>query len=292
MLMCRIMCPCACWGGKVDPKPQFWCSSNAQRSARALFPGGGKILGGVGGRVKIFLGLAPPGRLAKTLGLGEKKKYKSGKPQNFFWWGGFPSHQAEDVPCSRPEPRGFRLPMTASRAGLGSDLMSERSTPCSARKEQMFTTAASGGWGLRPPDPPVACVCQYATVGFFATVEFSSKCGDFFLCIHRKCTNTPFRHRSEDPLWRCVLRASGRAPENPVFGQDKIMADGLADAQKKVKFGYFLGTFWVTEKGGGGGVKTYFLGWKNSTSQNRDVLPPLYFLDSARIVVGSFLWSR
>ena len=57
-----------------------------------------------------------------------------------------------------------------------------------------------------------------------------------------------------------------------------------------------LGTSWVLfgspKKGGGGGVKTYFLGWKNSTSQNRDFLPPLYFLDSARIVVGSFLWSR
>ena len=43
---------------------------------------------------------------------------------------------------------------------------------------------------------------------------------------------------------------------------DYLRTVGLADAQKKVKFGYFLGTFWVTEKGGGGVSKLIFLGGK------------------------------
>ena len=59
----------------------------------------------------------------------------------------------------------------------------------------MFTTVASGGWGAPPPRPPMqtsgVCWLVLMRLGFFATVKFSSKFGDFLLYIQRrKCTNT------------------------------------------------------------------------------------------------------
>ena len=129
--------------------------------------------------------------------------------------------------------------MTASRAGLGSDLMSERSTPCPARKEQMFTTVASGGWGAPPPRPPCGLCLSICDCGVLRYRQVFVKVRRFLpMHTHRKCTNTSFRHRSEDPRWRCLLRASGRAPENPVFGQDGILGkapENTPDQQNQQK---------------------------------------------------------